>query len=467
MKLHQHTLVKSIVWIGLLMVTLTAWAALVKLTDVRLSTTPKKTRIVFAFNKNTDYHAFSLSSPARLVVDVKNTQLETKLQGLNFSNTAIQDLRTGVKKHDLRLVFDLKSPTHYHAFFLKGSKEQTPRLVVDFNEASATTLSASDRVTKKHSSTINHHPLRSGHNKQHKPKPVINIPWANRARDVVVVIDPGHGGKDPGATGLHGTHEKTVVLAIAKRLKRMINQQTGMRAVLTRKGDYYITLRERLRLARKYHGDIFVAIHADAFKNRRARGASVYALSQRGATSEAARWLAEKENYSELGGVDLNNKSELLRSVLLDLSQTATIGASLKLGADVLHHIDHIERLHRNRVEQARFVVLKSPDIPSILIETGFISNPEEERRLKNGYFQAKLARSILRGIKKYFWQNPPPGTLISYLSRARRHVVRSGETLSSIAAHFHVSVHALKQLNELRSNRIRRGQTLRIPARG
>ena len=230
-----------------------------------------------------------------------------------------------------------------------------------------------------------------------------------RAGKIVVVIDPGHGGKDPGASGPHGTHEKDVVLSIAKDLQQDINRNPRFIAKLTRKSDYYLTLRQRLDVARKDKGDFFVAIHADAYMNNDAEGASVFALSQSGATSEAAHWLASQENYSELGGVrDFSGKSYLVRKVLLDLSQTVTISQSLQIGYVLLHALGRITTLHHDIVEQARFVVLKSPDIPSLLVETGFITNPYEEARLKNPIYQEKLAQALSVGITGYFEQHPP-----------------------------------------------------------
>lgn len=241
-------------------------------------------------------------------------------------------------------------------------------------------------------------------------------------RDVIVVIDPGHGGKDPGAMGSKKNREKNITLAIAERLRLLINRQAGMHAILTRSGDYYVGLRQRLNIARKANADIFISIHADAFNNPHSHGASVYALSQTGATSEAARWLAEKENNSELGGVNLANlddASGVIRSVLLDLSQTATINSSLQMGEGVLKNLDRFTTLHHNSVEQARFVVLKSPDIPSILVETGFISNPEEERNLSSSAYQMRLSEAIFQGINRYFWLYPPHDTrLEQWVSR-------------------------------------------------
>ena len=241
--------------------------------------------------------------------------------------------------------------------------------------------------------------------------PVVKANMNQGERDVIVVIDPGHGGKDPGATGPGGIHEKDVVLKIAKYLQKAINQQPHMKAILTRNSDYFISLRQRLAIARKHKGDIFIAIHADAFRDSHSHGASVFALSLRGASSEQARWLAEKENYSELGGVNLDDKGDMLRSVLLDLSQTATIGSSLLLGQDILKNLGQLSRLHHRNVEQAAFVVLKSPDIPSVLIETGFLSNPKDEKNLNSATYQKKLAKAICYGVSKYFGQRPPVGT--------------------------------------------------------
>ena len=251
--------------------------------------------------------------------------------------------------------------------------------------------------------------------------PQFNEQAQRYSQKIIIVIDPGHGGKDPGATGPRGHHEKKVVLAIAKCLQQQINSYRGFRAVLTRGDDRYLTLRYRLALARKYHGDMFVAIHADAFINTSARGASVFALSQRGATSEAARWLAQRENQSELmGGVDLADKDRTLRSVLIDLSQTATIGASLKIGSGIIQNLKAVVPMHARRVEQAAFVVLKSPDIPSLLIETGFISNPTEEQQLILHTHQKKVAKAIAQGIVQYFRAHPPRG---SWLAKQASHL--------------------------------------------
>ena len=265
--------------------------------------------------------------------------------------------------------------------------------------------------------------------------------------------------------GPRGNHEKKVVLAIAKQLQTQINRHKGFKAVLTRGDDRYLTLRYRLALAREYHGDMFVAIHADAYINATAHGASVFALSQRGATSEAARWLAERENQSELmGGVDLADKDRMLRSVLIDLSQTATISASLKMGSGIITHLRTIVPMHANHVEQAAFVVLKSPDIPSLLIETGFISNPTEEQQLIMRSHQIKLAKAIANGIVSYFETHPPRGSWLANQKRAQQYVVSAGDTLSTIANRYGVSVQAIMNLNQLSNQLLSVGQLLLIP---
>ncbi len=232
----------------------------------------------------------------------------------------------------------------------------------------------------------------------------------SKLREIVIVIDPGHGGHDPGAIGLCGTKEKIITLAIAKKLQEIINNHQGFHAILTRDGDYFIPLRRRLNIAHKHHADMFVSVHADAYRRREAHGASVFALSQRGATSEAARWLAEKENESELGQAILD-KSAVLRSVLLDLAQTATISASLDIGGKVLQSLSKVADLHSRQVEQAAFVVLKSPDIPSLLIEVGFISYRAEEKQLIESSYQHQVATKIADGIKNYFLAHPPEGS--------------------------------------------------------
>lgn len=316
---------------------------------------------------------FTLRHPHRLVIDFANADLSKKIVLSSVQKRWIRAVRSAKQPNgDLRVVFDLK-PSFKAAWDKKV-------------------------VVRAHASQVE---------RLKQPKDF---------KKIIVVIDPGHGGKDPGATSAHGLREKTVVLSIAKALKRDIDRLPGFEAVLTRNRDVYYSLRERLNIARRYQGQIFIAIHADAFRNTRARGASIFALSQRGATSEAARWLAQRENNSELmGGVDLSDKENLLKSVLINLSQTATVKSSLLLGQHILGEIAHIARLHHGRIEQAAFVVLKSPDIPSLLIETGFLSNRQEAKLLGSRAYQAKMAKAIQTGILAYFKRYPPRESWLRY----------------------------------------------------
>ena len=309
-----------------------------------------------------------------------------------------------------------------------------------------------------------------------QPVAKLPLPTKGGTRDIVIAIDAGHGGEDPGALGPGGLHEKNITLSIARELQRQINQVRGYRAELTRTGDYFIPLRKRTEIARKKGADLFVSIHADAAPSRSAFGASVFALSDRGATSETARWLADSENRSDLiggdGSVSLGDKDQMLAGVLLDLSMTATLSSSLDVGHKVLTNVGRITSLHKRRVEQAGFMVLKSPDIPSILVETGFISNVNESRKLASASHQQALARSITSGIRQYFQQSPPPGTYIASLRAQgklsmgpREHVVRPGETLAMIAQRYEVSMAALRSSNSLSSDNLKVGQALSIPS--
>jgi N-acetylmuramoyl-L-alanine amidase len=283
-------------------------------------------------------------------------------------------------------------------------------------------------------------------------------------RDLIVAIDAGHGGEDPGAKGPSGVLEKTVVLAIARKLAQKVDAEPGMKAVLIRTGDYYIGLRKRIHKAREARADLFVSIHADAFNDPKVRGSSVYTLSQRGASSEAAHWLAEKENSADLvGGIGLDDKDDLLASVLLDLSMSATMQASREAADDVLKQLRGLGKTHKRRVQYAGFQVLKAPDIPSMLVETAFISNPGEEARLRDPKHQTRLAEALLKGIRHYFRTYPPSGTWMAQNTQ-RKHVIARGDTLSMIAKQYRVSLKKLRTANKLSSDRIRIGQVLSIP---
>ncbi|MDF2866982.1 MAG: amiC [Gammaproteobacteria bacterium] len=436
------------------------WAAVAKLNDVQLTSDTLSKSIVITTTHNINYKWFLLANPNRLIVDLADTHLQANLPKLNFGNTPIKSVRAGLQKNQvLRLVFDLNysiKPQVASQLLQDGSKRIS--IVLEGKANFAQTAQPIPEVISRSTKVIQTSSL---------TKPVMSMPTQER-RKVVVVIDPGHGGKDPGATGARGTREKDVVLAISKNLAALLNNTPGYSAILTRDGDYFIELRGRLKLARKDKADMFVAIHADAYINQDARGSSVFALSAHGASSEAARWLAERENYSELGGVNLNqlnDKDNMLRSVLIDLSQNATIGSSLQLGSALLNSLGKFNSLHHGKVEQAPFMVLKSPDIPSVLVETGFLSNPWEEQNLRNPSYQQKIASALHEGIKDYFSQNPPEGTLIASTARPQRYIVARGDSVASIAQQFRTSVDNLKRMNNMSSSAISLGQVLLIPA--
>jgi N-acetylmuramoyl-L-alanine amidase len=305
-----------------------------------------------------------------------------------------------------------------------------------------------------------------------EPAPVAPLPAekpAQPVRDIVVVIDAGHGGHDPGALGPRGLREKDVTLAISRRLVKLINSEPNMRAVLTRSDDRFLDLRARMERARSVSADLFISIHADAAINRSARGSTVYVLSEKAASDEASRRLAARENAALIGGVKLGDKDPILASVLMDLSQNASISSSISVGDAILGEMAALGRLHRNKVQHAPFMVLKSPDVPSVLIETAYISNPEDERNLGSAKHQEKLARAVLGGVRRYFDANPARGVMVANArpaeaSRDIRHVIRRGDTLSGIADRYNTSMQRIRAVNGLRSDTVRLGQTLRIP---
>ncbi|WP_090962457.1 N-acetylmuramoyl-L-alanine amidase [Nitrosospira sp. Nsp18] len=395
----------------------------IKVSSVRIWPAPEYTRLTLESPLPIRYSLSIVKNPDRVAIDLEQVVLTPELEKLadriDATDPYIQAVRIGrFKPGILRLVLDLKTQAVPQAFVLKPVGDYGHRLVLDIypvvppdplmallNENTTATLQSDANPDTNINSKAETRSARTSASKKHKPEMI---------RLITVAIDPGHGGEDPGAISQRGTHEKNITLAIAKKLKAKIDKEPNMRAALTREGDYFISLPMRLVKARQLNADLFVSVHADAFIKPHARGSSVFALSERGATSAAARWLAKKENDADLiGGVNLDIKDPYLKQTLLDLSQTATINDSLKLGREVLSEIGDINHLHKSSVEQAGFAVLKSPDIPSILVETAFISNPDEEKKLKDTAYQDKLADAILAGIKRYFANNPP-------LSRSR-----------------------------------------------
>lgn len=445
-----------------------AAAQITQIKSVRLWRAPDNTRLVFDLSGPVQHNLFTLSAPNRIVIDLNGAHLGTSFNQLKLKNTPITSMRSAQRTpSDLRLVLDLSAPVTPKSFVLPPNQQYGNRLVVDlYDQGADITPDVPATPTPDQPAT----PVTP-------TQPVAKAPVpAGGKRDIVVAIDAGHGGEDPGASGPGGLHEKNITLSIARELQRQINQMKGFRAELTRTGDYFIPLRGRTAIARKKGADLFVSIHADAAPSSSAFGASVFALSDRGATSETARWLADSENRSDLiggdGSVSLDDKDHMLAGVLLDLSMTATMSSSLDVGHKVLTSVGRVTSLHKNRVEQAGFMVLKSPDIPSILVETGFISNPGESQKLNSMAHQQALARSIAAGVRQYFVQTPPPGTYIASLresgtvsSGPRQHVVRSGESLSMIAARYDVSMATLRSTNNLKTDSVRVGQVLNIPA--
>ncbi|MGR3913620.1 MAG: N-acetylmuramoyl-L-alanine amidase [Gammaproteobacteria bacterium] len=344
--------------------------------DIRIRHSPEHSRFVFALNRPPAYRVLRLHNPERVVIDLRGVQVRTAIPRGADTGQFIRRIRHGARGGGARVVFDLAKPARFYAQVLKPSGRYQYRLVADF------------------------------HRPKGAPPSQRALPPRKKKSDLLVLIDPGHGGEDPGALGRRA-YEKNVVLQIARKLKRAIDKQRGMRAELTRGGDYYISLRKRTDIARRRNADMFISIHADAVNNRSARGASVYALSRSGASSETAKWLANKENASDLvGGVSLADKEDLLAEVLLDLSMSTTVNDSLRLGRDVLAQLKTIGRLHSKRVEQAGFAVLKSPDIPSILVETAYITNPSEEKLLISARHQNRIAAAIAAGIKRHIAKN-------------------------------------------------------------
>ena len=431
------------------LVALSVRAATVQVESIRTWPAPDHSRIVLDIDRPAEYTLFVLQDPHRVVVDLRDGKLlkrvprarsgDRLLAGIRAAHRTRSERRGRDGSRDfLRVVLDMKMRVRPKSFLLKPNQKYGHRLVIDVYPADA----ESSRKTVKEAGDA----------------------APGTPRDVVVAIDAGHGGEDPGAISKSGIREKDVVFAIARALKRRIDRTAGMRAVLVRDGDYYVGLRRRTEIARRHGADLFISIHADSFRDARVSGSSVYILSRRGASSEAARWLAEQENTADfVGGVSLDDKDDLLASVLVDLQQTATLSASSEVGGNVLRALGSVGRSHKRRVEQAGFLVLKSPDIPSILVETGFLTNPSDARRLSNTAHQGKVAGAILDGILRYFDRNPPRGTT---LAASRRHTIARGETLSEIADKYRVSVERLRAANRISGSTIRAGDVIRIPAR-
>jgi len=429
----------TLLWL-LSVVAQTIQAAPLKVENVRVWAAPDGTRVVFDISEPAQYRITRLTDNYRAVIDIKDAIFESSAVQPAANDKYLQKIRAAMRNGtDLRVVLDLKKYAQSKSFQLPPNKHYGHRLVIDLF----------DQQQRRDPPPA-------------KAKPIVAAPA--KLRDVIIAIDAGHGGEDPGARGPNGTLEKNVVLQISKKLMHRINNQRGMAAVLIRKGDYFMRLQERINKARQYRADLLISVHADAFQDPKVRGSSVYVLSQKGASSAAAKWLADQENAADLiGGVSLDDKDDLLKTVLLDLSQTASLEASVDAADRVLKGLREVGRVHKRQVQSAGFAVLKSPDVPSILIETAFISNPSEEKKLLSVAHQNKLVGAIVKGLTGYFREFAPEGSILAL----REHTIVRGDTLSEIAQRYRINLEQLRRFNRLDGNFLRVGQVISIPGSG
>ena len=375
--------------------------------NARLWRSDDKLRLVLDLSGPVQYQTFSLSAPQRLIIDLRGATLSGDFSQLALANTVIRSIRSGrFSQGDTRIVLDLAEPVQLNSFLLPPQEGQGHRLVLDLSRVGAAplvTAAVSAPLVQRASPPDKAHPK----------------------RDIVVVVDPGHGGKDPGAVGAKGEREKDVVLSIAQLLAKRLKREKGFDVKLVRNDDFFVPLRKRVEIARKHQADMFISVHADAAPLLTASGASVYALSEGGATSATARFMAQRENGADLLGatslLNLKDKDPMLAGVILDMSMNATIAASLQLGTTVLDSLSGITTLHQKRVEQAGFAVLKSPDVPSILVETGFISNIRDSQRLVTPRHQQAVADGLFEGVQRYFQKNPPVNSYMAWLQEQKK----------------------------------------------
>lgn len=423
-----------------LLLGLTAQSAVIK--SMRFWQSPESTRVVFDLTSPVEHELTVLKNPDRIVIDIPESRVSVDLNQLDIKSDLVKRVRQSKppKEGVLRLVLDLTKKAEPNSFSLKPYQEYSDRLVIDLVDGKREVIKPPESAT-------------------------------GLERDIVIAVDAGHGGEDPGAMGPSGTKEKDVVLKISKQLVDAINAVNGLKAVMVRKGDYYIPHRNRTDIARKHRADLFVSVHADGFKSPRAKGASVWVLNLYGAKSEVARWMKLQEEKSELlGGVDstvvLSEYDNSVRSVLLDLQMESSIAESFKVGRKVHAAMKRVvPKMHKNHVEENSLLVLKNPDIPSILVESGFISNPSEERLMKTSSYRRKLATAVRDGIVEYFKHHAPDGTKFANLYRKNIYHVKRGDSLIKVARRFNTSVSKIKKANKMTSNMVRIGQKLVIPS--
>jgi len=443
--------------------------AVEQIDNISVSHSSNKSRIEFKLSGEATYKNFMLADPWRLVIDFENIDLKASIPSIDKNNPHINLIRTGEpSSKKSRFVFELKKQLSSNSRKLIPSGADGHRVVFELIDTNSL-----NKVKVAYQQELND---LSVNNESQEPKPVITA--SNAKRELVVAIDAGHGGADPGAIGYAGSREKELTLQIAKKLKSAIDQNPLMRAVLIRQGDRFIELHNRRLNARNLNADIFLSIHADAFTKQSARGFSVFALSQRGATSAMARALAVKANAADLiGGVSLADKDQVLAQVLVDLSMTNTINESVNLGGRVLQELSKLGKLHSKRVEQAGFAVLKSPDMPSILVETGFITNPQDEKNLRSSSYQNKVVSAIYTAIDEYYKQTPyfskstyasptlgNQGNVSQSGSRPSVYTVKRGDSLSKISAKYNITISALKRFNNLSKSTVYVGQKIKLP---
>lgn len=405
---------------------------------IRVWPAPENTRIVFDVKEKPQYKYFTLNNPNRLVIDFTDTKNTTTLKNLAANDPRVKRFRSSVSKNKTRLVLELEQSYQLTVFPLAPAGQYGHRLVIDLYDK--------DRNTKTSS----------------KPKSTVG--------DIIIGIDAGHGGEDPGSIGGKGTYEKRVTLAIAKKLQKVIDKEKGMKAVMIRSGDYYVDLNRRTSVAREKHVDFLVSIHADAFHTPGPSGASVWVVTKSRAESELSRWLVNREKKSELlgggGGVIKNTSDSHLALTLADMSKEHSLEVSFGVANNVINELKKITKMHKKTPQNGNFAVLKSSDIPSILVETGFISNHKEEKNLTWSKHQQRLANAIHQGIKNHFLAHPLTGSYFASIGY-KKHKVRSGESLSVLAKRYNISMSKLKSINNLKTNSLRIGQTLKIPRTG